>query len=103
MHLTAAATSLALFLASNCATGATPTGRDIYEATCKACHESGIADAPRLGDRRRWRPLIPEGLKELTQDVIRRKGAMPPKGGRSELSRAEISRAIVFMANQARR
>jgi cytochrome c5 len=77
------------------------TGEEIYTATCAACHKEGVANAPRVGDRKRWSPLIKEGLKELTADAIKGKAAMPPKGGDSTLTRLEVSRAIVFMANRS--
>ena len=77
------------------------TGEEIYAATCAACHEQGAANAPKVGDRARWAPLIKEGLKELTTDAIKGKGAMPPKGGDATLTREEISRAIVHMANRS--
>lgn len=77
------------------------SGADIYAATCAACHKEGVANAPKVGDRARWAPLIKEGLKELTDDSIKGKGAMPPRGGDPSLTREELSRAIVFMANQS--
>lgn len=77
------------------------SGRAIYESACKACHESGVANAPRVGDKARWAPLIREGLAELTKDAIKGKGQMPPKGGRPELTRVEISSAIAYMANKS--
>lgn len=77
------------------------SGRAVYESACKQCHETGVANAPRVGDKARWAPLIKEGLAELTTDAIKGKGQMPPKGGRPELTRAEIGRAIVYMANES--
>lgn len=77
------------------------SGREVYDSACKACHETGVANAPKVGDKARWAPLIKEGLKELTTDAIKGKGAMPPNGGRPELTRNDVSRAIVFMANRS--
>ena len=77
------------------------SGQEVYESACKACHEAGVANAPKVGDKARWAPLIKEGLRELTADAIKGKGAMPPKGGHPELTRNDIGRAIVFMANQS--
>lgn len=77
------------------------TGEAVYAATCAACHKEGVANAPRVGDKARWAPLIKEGLKHLTDDAIKGSKAMPPKGGDSTLTRLEVSRAIVFMANQS--
>lgn len=77
------------------------SGQEVYGSACKACHETGVANAPKVGDKERWAPLIKEGLKELTTDAIKGKGAMPPSGGRPELTRNDVSRAIVFMANRS--
>jgi cytochrome c5 len=77
------------------------SGQEVYDSACKACHATGVANAPRVGDKARWAPLIKEDLEELTTDAIEGKGAMPPKGGRPELTRNDLSRAIVFMANRS--
>lgn len=77
------------------------TGEEVYNATCAACHREGVADAPKVGDRKRWAPLIKEGLDHLIADAIKGGKAMPPKGGDPTLTREEIARAIVHMANQS--
>jgi cytochrome c5 len=79
----------------------TRSGETVYLSTCAACHKDGVAGAPKVGDRVRWAPLIREGLKELTEDSIKGKGAMPPRGGDASLTRAELSRAIAYMANRS--
>src|SRR5690606_14908190 len=33
-------------------------GKQIYEGTCAVCHGTGVANAPKLGDKERWAPLI---------------------------------------------
>lgn len=91
----------ALSLVPVLAAAAPATGQAVYESACKVCHEAGQANAPKLGDRARWKPLIKEGLRELTRDAIRGKGAMPPRGGRPELTDTEIARAVAYMANKA--
>ncbi|MGQ0547781.1 MAG: c-type cytochrome [Betaproteobacteria bacterium] len=84
--------------------GAAPgsrSGEEIVKAVCAACHQGGIANAPKLGDRKAWAPHIKEGLKQMVATVIKGKGAMPPKGGDASLTEEEITRAVVHMANQA--
>jgi len=90
-----------LSLSTLAATQAKKSGRELYEANCQACHVTGAANAPKVGDFAAWKPRIAEGLKELTGDVIRGKGAMPPRAGNPKLTRAEIASAIVYMANQS--
>jgi cytochrome c5 len=76
-------------------------GEDVVKATCAACHQAGVANAPKIGDRASWAPHIKEGLKEMLATAIKGKGAMPPRGGDASLTDAELTRAIIFMANQS--
>jgi cytochrome c5 len=77
------------------------SGEAIVQAVCAACHQAGVAKAPKLGDRNDWAPPIKQGLNALVQSVIKGKGAMPPKAGDASLTETEIARAVVFMANRA--
>jgi cytochrome c5 len=76
-------------------------GEDIVKTTCAACHQAGVANAPKFGDKAAWGPLIKQGLNALTANAIKGKGAMPPRGGDASLTDAEVTRAVAFMANQA--
>jgi cytochrome c5 len=80
--------------------GATKSGEDIVKEVCGACHVPGVANAPKLGDKAAWAPRLKAGLDGLMQSVIKGKNAMPPRAGTS-LSDAELTSAVVFMANQA--
>ena len=42
------------------------TGEQVYQAVCMACHDSGVAHAPKMGERTAWAPLIEEGQSVLT-------------------------------------
>ena len=77
------------------------SGAEVYAATCAACHKDGVANAPKVGDHARWAPLIKEGLKELTDDSIKGKGAMPPRGA-SQGTDAEIRAAVEYLLAQAK-
>ena len=77
------------------------SGEEIVKATCAACHQAGVAGAPKLGNAAEWAPRIKSGLNALVQSVIKGKGAMPPKAGDTSLTETEITRAVAFMANQA--
>ena len=74
---------------------------DIVKSTCAACHQTGAANAPKLGDAAAWAPRIKTGINTLVQSVIKGKGAMPPKAGDPSLTESEIHNAVVLMANQA--
>ena len=83
------------------AAGSFKTGEEITKTACAACHTSGAAGAPKLGDKAAWAARLSGGLDKLVQSAIKGKGAMPPKGGSSDLSDYEIARAVVYLANQA--
>jgi cytochrome c5 len=77
------------------------SGEAIVQATCAACHQAGVAKAPKLGDKNDWAAPIKQGVNAMVQSVIKGKGAMPPKAGDPSLTEEEIRRAVVHMANQA--
>ena len=75
------------------------TGQQIYRSVCMACHATGVAKAPKFGDRRDWGPRIRQGQKALVQFALKGGGPMPPRGGASDLTDLEVERAVVYMAN----
>jgi cytochrome c5 len=77
------------------------TGEEVYRSVCMACHATGISKAPKFGDRRDWARYLREGQKKLVQVALKGKGAMPPRGGASDLTEIEVERAVVYMANAA--
>ena len=77
------------------------TGEEVVKAVCGACHTTGAANAPKIGDKGGWAPRLAQGLDGLTKSAIKGKGAMPPRGGLPDLTDYEIARSIVFMANQS--
>jgi cytochrome c5 len=77
------------------------TGEQVYRAVCTACHATGVAKAPKFGDKGDWAHRIHEGQKALVQVALKGEGAMPPRGGASDLSDLEVERAVVYMANAA--
>ena len=77
------------------------TGEAIYKSTCAACHDSGAAGAPKMGDNAGWSARLALGYEGLLKSAIAGKGAMPAKGGNLDLDDVEIGRAIVHIANQS--
>ncbi|NCT83345.1 MAG: cytochrome c5 family protein [Comamonadaceae bacterium] len=78
--------------------GAMKTGEQVFQAQCAACHATGAAGAPKLGDAAAWGPRIKGGLEALLHSALAGKGNMGPQGG-GDFSDFEISRAVVYMAN----
>jgi len=74
----------------------------VYDKVCFACHQTSVANSPKLGDKAAWAPRIQTGIDSLMQSVIKGKGAMPPKAGNPALTDAEIRAAVEFMVSQAK-
>lgn len=72
-------------------------GRTVYQASCAACHATGAAGAPKLGDGADWKPRLGAGAGALQASALKGKGAMPPKGGAAAASDAEIKVAVDYM------
>ncbi|MBP6020804.1 MAG: cytochrome c5 family protein [Burkholderiaceae bacterium] len=77
------------------------TGQQVYESTCVACHTSGVANAPKIGDNAAWAPYIQTGYESLVKNALHGVGAMPAKGGNPTLSDFEVERAVVYIVNQS--
>jgi len=75
-------------------------GAEVYAAQCAACHATGVAGAPKLGDAGAWAPRIQTGYEALLTSALKGKGAMGPQGG-GDFEDAEIGRAVAHMANAA--
>lgn len=82
--------------------GAAAKGKSVYDASCSACHGSGVAGAPKLGDQAAWAPRMKQGMEALHQAAIKGKGAMPPKGGNLALPDEDVRAAVEFMAQQVK-
>jgi cytochrome c5 len=77
------------------------TGQKVYEKTCITCHGTGLADAPKLGDKKTWGPLLKEPQYQLTAHGYVGVRAMPAKGGQADLSVEDFAKAVVYMAQAA--
>ena len=87
--------------AAAAAAPAADVGKNIYSTTCVACHGSGVAGAPKFGDKAAWAPFIAKGIDDMVQKATQGVGAMPPKGG-STASDADFKAAIQYMVDAAK-
>lgn len=80
-------------------------GADIFKKTCAMCHQTGVAGAPKLGDKADWGPRIAQGADTLHKHAIEgfngSKGAMPAKGGNPSLSDEDVKLAVDFIVSKA--
>jgi len=94
--------------AKSAAATATPArdGQQVYQASCVACHDAGIAGAPKVGDKSQWAKRIAKGLDALYASAVNgvqgSAGVMPAKGGNPALSDAEVRAAVDYMAARSK-
>jgi cytochrome c5 len=78
----------------------------VFDTACTACHGAGIAGAPKFGDKAAWAPRIAEGTNTLYTHALQgfqgKGGVMPPKGGYSSLSDADVKAAVDYMVSAAK-
>lgn len=87
------------------APGAAADGEAGYKSICFACHDAGVAGAPKLGDKQAWAPRVARGMDVLYANSINGfqgdTGFMPPRGG-STLSDNEIKAVVDYMVSESR-
>jgi cytochrome c5 len=81
-------------------------GKATYSQTCGVCHGTGVAGAPKFGDKAAWAPRIAQGSATLHDHAIKgyqgKAGMMPAKGGNAALGDADVKAAADYMVSQAR-
>ena len=94
----------AVFMMSTSA--AMADGKATYDSACFACHATGVAGAPKFGDKAQWAPRIAKGMDLLTKHSIEgfkgETGFMPAKGGRADLTDADVQAAVEYMVSSAK-
>jgi len=77
------------------------SGDAVYQAACLACHMTGAAGAPKLGDAGAWSERIAQGMDVLVEHAIVGYKAMPPKGGCGSCSDEEIQLAVEYIVENS--
>ena len=72
----------------------------MYQASCFACHGTGAAGSPILGDKAAWAPRIAQGEEVLLDHALNGFNAMPPRGA-STFSDDEIKAIIAYMVENS--
>jgi cytochrome c5 len=76
-------------------------GQQVYMKACVACHATGVAGAPKLGDKEAWAPRIATGMDALMNSAINGKNVMPPRGTCASCSDEELKAAVEYMVSQS--
>ena len=84
------------------AAGGKVDGKSTYDTTCMACHGTGVAGAPKFGDKAAWAPRLAQGKDALYGSALKGKGAMPPKGGNTALPDDAVKAAVDYMTAAAK-
>ena len=74
--------------------GAPRSGDEVFQASCFACHGTGLPSAPQLKDAAAWAPRIAKGVDVLIANAINGFQAMPAKGGCASCSDEEVEAAV---------
>ena len=81
-------------------------GAQVFNQSCAACHSSGIAGAPKLGDQVQWKTRLTKGTEVLYVNALNgisgSTGVMPAKGGNASLSDAEVKAAVDYIVDKAK-
>ena len=72
-------------------------GKGTYQSACFACHGTGAAGAPKVGDKGAWKKRIAQGTATLFDHAINGFKGMPAKGGNGSLSDAAVKAAVEYM------
>lgn len=80
------------------------TAEETYKTACSACHDAGVANAPKLGDKAAWAPGIKQGKDALYKIALQGKPgtAMVAKGGFANLSDADVKAVVDLMIAKAK-
>lgn len=77
-------------------------GRAFWLENCQACHGTGLAGAPHIGDRIAWEPRISQGLPTLFEHALKGFAGpagteMPARGGHPNLDDMAVQLAVRYM------
>jgi len=88
-------------VASAAPDNANKTPDQLYQGACFACHGTGAAGAPKLGDAAAWTDRLAKGLDTLVSSAVGGVGAMPPRGG-SALDDDQIRSIVEYMMDNSK-
>jgi cytochrome c5 len=88
-------------VASAAADTSSKTPEQLYQGACLACHMTGAAGAPKLGDAAAWAERMAKGLDAMVSSAIGGIGAMPPRGG-SQYDDDQIRQVVEYILENSK-
>jgi cytochrome c5 len=81
---------------------APPAGKRIVDQVCSACHANDLSEAPQLKQPAMWTARLAKGRDALVHSALNgftgpTGEEMPPRGGRPELTDADIQAAVDYI------
>lgn len=76
------------------------TGEEVYNKVCTTCHATGVAGAPKVGDKALWEPRVAQGMSKLVSNALNGIRGMPARGGNPTLTDANIQDAVNYMLDK---
>lgn len=83
------------------AAAAPRSGEEVFNSACMACHATGAAGAPKVGDAAAWAPRIAQGMDTLVQHSVNGLRAMPPRGTCANCSDEDLKAAVTYMVERS--
>ena len=74
------------------------SGSEVYAQHCKLCHETGVSDAPKVGDAQAWEPRLAKGMDELLRSTREGLNQMPAGANCEACTDEEYRASIEYMA-----
>ena len=76
-------------------------GKAVFNTNCAVCHATGVAGAPKVGDKAAWSARISQGFETLHNHSLNGIRGMPAKGGNPSLPDADLVNAVGYMFTEA--
>lgn len=79
---------------------AADTGAQLYEKQCKVCHENGLLEAPKFGDKAAWAPHLAKDIETLRMHSAKGFNKMPAQAV-GDVTEAQVHAAVDYMVAAA--
>ncbi|ARN74105.1 c-type cytochrome [Oceanicoccus sagamiensis] len=82
--------------------GGAKSPEDIYNTNCMACHATGAAGAPKMGDAGAWTGRMDKGLETVYANAINGINGMPAKGLCMSCSDDDVKAVVDYILDNSK-